>query len=173
MSDEADTDVSKRMSRIFLMLYLQFAFYWATIAVGMVANYYYSVPVSVQPTAVSVLQEIVTSPVLVAHVGFAILSTGMSAPIILVARRVGLRQVVWLHVGSMSARIGGFVGGPLFIYYSTSSVGSDFLAGVSTFVMASAFMLAVILSFMSRIFIVREDVRRKYMLKTDVLSKTA
>ncbi len=154
--------LAKMMHRIYLMLYIQFALYWGTIAFGMVANYYYAVPDNLQPNVVSILLEIFTSPILLTHVAFGVLSTGMSIPIALAARTIGLRQVTMLHMGAMTARLGGFLGGPLFIYFSTSAISVDYLASVSTFVMAAAFITAVILSFMSRIFVVREDVRIKY-----------
>jgi hypothetical protein len=86
----------------------------------------------------------------------------MSVPVIFLARRVKLKQVMILHAGAITARLVGFVTGPLFMYYSTSAIGDDYSAGVSTFIMASVFLTAVILSFMSRIFIVREDVRIKF-----------
>lgn len=153
---------SRILNRIFLMLYLQFAFYWGTIAMGMVVNYYYVVPPSLQPDAASLFLEMVTSPLLLGHVAFAILSTGMSFPIAFTARNIGLKQVGWLHAGAISARMFGFIGGTLFLYFSTSAVSAGTLANFATFLMASAFIVAVILSFMSRIFIVREDVRIKY-----------
>jgi len=65
-------------------------------------------------------------------------------------------------LGAISSRLVGFVAGPLFIYYSTSSINDAESAGISTFIMASVFLLAVILTFLSRIFIVREDVRVKF-----------
>jgi len=86
----------------------------------------------------------------------------MSIPVIILARRVGLTKVVLLHAGAMTSRLVGFVAGPLFIYFSTSSINNAESAGISTFIMASVFLLAVILTFLSRIFIVREDVRIKY-----------
>lgn len=161
--------LSKTLHRIYLMLYIQFAFYWGTIAFGMVANYYYSVPDKLQPDVGSILLEIVTSPILLTHVAFGVLSTGMSIPVALAARTVGLKQVTWLHMGAITARLGGFLGGPLFIYFSTSAISSDYLASVSTFVMAVAFITAVILSFMSRIFVVREDVKIKYGIAPHVV----
>lgn len=154
--------LSKTLHRIFLFLYLQFAFYWATIAAGMLVNYYYVVPDTVKPNAISIFAQFLAAPSLFAHVTFAVLSTGMSLPVIIVARRVGLKKVIWLHVGAMSARTVGFVFGPLFMYFSTSAISNSVLANISTFIMASVFLVAVILTFMSRIFIVREDVRIKF-----------
>lgn len=154
--------LSKTLHRVFQVLYLQFAFYWATIAAGMFVNYYYSVPADLQPNALSIFAAFFAAPSLFAHVAFAVLSTSMSIPVIFLARRVGLRQVVLLHIGAISARLVGFVTGPLFMYYSTSSIADSYSAGISTFIMASVFLTAVILTFMSRIFIVREDVRIKF-----------
>lgn len=155
-------NVAKTLRRIFLFLYLQFAFYWATIAAGMFVNYYYAVPSTVQANFSSIFLQIFAAPSLFAHVTFAVLSTSMSIPLIVLARRVGLRQVVLLHSGAISSRLVGFVAGPLFIYYSTSSISNAFSASISTFTMASVFLIAVILTFLSRIFIVREDVRIKF-----------
>jgi len=154
--------LSRTLHRIFLVLYLQFAFYWATIAAGMFVNYYYAVPSTVQATFSSVLLQIFAAPSLFAHVIFAVLSTSMSIPVIFLARRVGLSKVVLLHSGAITSRLVGFVAGPLFIYYSTSSISNAESANISTFTMASVFLLAVILTFLSRIFIVREDVRIKF-----------
>ncbi len=154
--------ISKTLHRIFLVLYLQFAFYWATIAAGMYDNYYYSVPSTVQANFSNIFSQLFAAPDLFAHVAFAVLSTSMSIPIIILARRVGLPKVVLLHSGAMSSRLVGFVAGPLFIYYSTSSINNAESASISTFIMASVFLLAVILTFLSRIFIVREDVRIKF-----------
>ena len=166
MSGEAeDTDkASRTLHRIFLFLYFQFAFYWATIAAGMLVNYYYAEPADVQPTILSIFAQFIAAPSLFAHVLFAVLSTSMSIPVIILARRVMLRQVVWLHAGAITARMIGFVTGPLFMYYSTSSIADAYSAGISTFIMASVFLTAVILTFLSRIFIVREDVRVKFDL---------
>ncbi len=153
---------SKTLNKIFTFLYLQFGFYWATIAAGMFVNYYYSVPDSVQANFSGILLQIFAAPSLFVHVTFAVLSTSMSIPIIILARRVGLSKVVLLHFGAICSRLVGFVAGPLFIYYSTNSINNAFSASISTFVMASVFLVAVILTFLSRIFIVREDVRIKY-----------
>jgi len=130
----------------------------------MFVNYYYAVPATVNPDLGSILQQFITSAPLFAHVTFAVLSSGMSIPVIILARRVGLKQVVWLHAGAIGCRMVGFVTGPLFIYFSTSAVSDPYASNISTFVMASVFLMAVILSFMSRIFIVREDVRVKYVM---------
>jgi hypothetical protein len=156
--------ISRKLHRIFTLLYFQFAFYWATIAAGMFVNYYYAVPATLTPDVGSIFQQFVASAPLFAHVLFAILSSGMSIPVIVLARRVGLKQVMWLHAGAITCRMVGFVAGPLFIYYTTTAVSDPFSASLSTFVMASVFLMAVILSFMSRIFIVRADVRAKYMV---------
>lgn len=159
-----DSEVfSKKLHRIFVVLYFQFAFYWATVAAGMFVNYYYAVPATVTPDVGSIFGQFFMSAPLFAHVLFALLSTGMSVPAIILARRVGLRQVVYLHTGAITCRLVGFVTGPLFIYYTTTPIADPFSANISTFVMASVFLMAVILSFMSRIFIVREDVRVKYL----------
>ena len=163
LSDESEV-LSRKLHNIFRLLYLQFAFYWATIAAGMFVNYYYSVPATVTPDVGSIFQQFISSVPLFAHVSFAVLSSGMSIPVIVLARRVALKQVVWLHAGAITCRMVGFVAGPLFIYYSTSAVSDPFASNISTFVMASVFLMAVILSFMSRIFIVREDVRIKYVM---------
>jgi hypothetical protein len=164
MSKEADDGerLSRTLHRIFLLLYFQFAFYWATIAAGMFVNYYYMIPTTLQPNFPSIFAQFFAAPSLFAHVLFAVLSTGMSIPIIFLARRVMLRQVVILHAGAISARLVGFVTGPLFMYYSTASIADAYSASISTFVMASVFLTAVILTFLSRIFIVREDVRIKF-----------
>jgi hypothetical protein len=156
-------EVSKTLHTIFRFLYLQFAFYWATIAAGMFVNYYYAVPGSMDSTFAAIFLQIFAAPSLFAHVTFAVLSTAMSLPVIILARRAGLREVVLLHSGAITARTVGFVAGPLFIYFSTSAIGDPFSANISTFVMAAVFLVAVILSFMSRIFIVREDVRVKFL----------
>jgi len=153
---------SKTLHRIFLFLYLQFAFYWATIAAGMYDNYYYAVPSTVQANFSNIFLQFFAAPDVFVHVAFAVLSTSMSIPVIVYARRVGLSKVVLLHVGAMSSRLVGFVAGPLFIYFSTSSINNAMSASLSTFIMASVFLVAVILTFLSRIFIVREDVRIKF-----------
>ncbi|MDA4129562.1 MAG: hypothetical protein OK457_02215 [Thaumarchaeota archaeon] len=154
--------LSKTLHLIFRFLYLQFAFYWATIAAGMFVNYYYAVPSSLQADFSSIFLQFFAAPSLFAHVAFAVLSTSMSIPVIILARRVKLPKVVYLHIGAISSRLVGFVAGPLFIYYSASSISDAESAGISTFIMASVFLLAVILTFLSRIFIVREDVRIKF-----------
>ncbi len=128
----------------------------------MFVNYYYAVPGTVQPNVLSIFAQFIAAPSLFAHVAFAILSTGMSIPVIILARRVRLYKVVLLHAGAMTSRGVGFVFGPLFIYFATSAVSNSVLANISTFIMASVFLLAVILTFLSRIFIVREDVRIKF-----------
>jgi len=157
------SQVSKTLHRIFIFLYLQFAFYWATIAAGMLVNYYYAVPPDVQADFSGVFSQFFAAPSLFAHVAFAVLSTSMSIPVIFYARRVRLTSVVLLHSAAISCRLVGFVTGPLFVYYSTSAIGNSALANISTFTMASVFLMAVILTFLSRIFIVREDVRIKYL----------
>jgi hypothetical protein len=165
MSENAeDQKISRILHRIFLFLYLQFAFYWATIAAGMFVNYYYAVPSDMDPTFMSIFSQFFAAPSLFAHVAFAVLSTSMSIPVIILARRAGLRQVVLLHAGAITSRLVGFVGGPLFMYFASSSISDSASANISTFVMASVFLLAVILTFLSRIFIVREDVRVKFLV---------
>ncbi|HXW95143.1 MAG TPA: hypothetical protein VEJ19_05505 [Nitrososphaerales archaeon] len=161
--------VAKTLHRIFTFLYLQFAFYWATIAAGMFVNYYYSVPASVQADFSGVFSQIFAAPSLFAHVTFAVLSTSMSIPVIIYARRVKLTSVVLLHAGAIASRTVGFITGPLFVYYSTTAISNGDLANISTFVMASVFLMAVILTFLSRIFIVREDVRIKYLTTSGAL----
>jgi hypothetical protein len=167
--DESER-LSKTLHRIFLFLYLQFAFYWATIAAGMLVNYYYAVPASLQSDFGSIFLQLFAAPSLFAHVAFAVLSTSMSIPTIILARRVRLSQVVYLHAGAITARMVGFVTGPLFLYYSTSAISDPYSANISTFIMASVFLTAVILTFMSRIFIVREDVRIKYVVAAQPLT---
>lgn len=166
--DESER-LSKTLHRIFLFLYLQFAFYWAVIAAGMFVNYYYAVPSSLQPDFGSIFLQFFAAPSLFAHVTFAVLSTGMSIPVIILARRARLQQVVYLHAGAITARMVGFVTGPLFMYYATSSIADPYSANISTFIMASVFLTAVVLTFMSRIFIVREDVRIKYAMPVQPL----
>lgn len=161
---------SRTIKRIFLMLYLQFAFYWGTIGFGMLVNYYYSVPGTLGSDFGSIFTQIFTTPLLVGHVAFALLSTGMSIPIIIAARRIGLKPVVRLHAGAITSRLVGFTAGPLFIYYSTTAAGDPFASNISSFVMAIAFVIAVILSFMGRIFIVREDVRIRFRAAPQALA---
>ena len=160
--------LTKTLHRIFLFLYLQFAFYWATIAAGMLVNYYYAVPSNVQSNFSGILLQIFSVPSLFTHVLFAVLSTSMSIPVIILARRVGLKKVILLHAGAMTSRTIGFIFGPLFVYYATSAISNSSLANISTFIMASVFLVAVILTFLSRIFIVREDVRLKYSVTQPV-----
>ncbi len=161
---------SKTLHRIFLFLYLQFAFYWATIAAGMLVNYYYAVPSDLQANFSSILLQFFAAPSLFAHVTFAVLSTSMSIPVIILARRAQLSHVVYLHAGAITARMVGFITGPLFMYYATSAIADPYSANISTFIMASVFLTAVILTFMSRIFIVREDVRIKYLVVAQPLT---
>ena len=155
--------MSRTLHRIFIFLYLQFAFYWATIAAGMFVNYYYVVPSNLRPDFGSIFLQFFAAPSLFAHVAFAVLSTSMSIPVIILAHQIGLSRVILLHVGAISARLAGFVCGPLFMYFSTTAAGNTAYASISTFIMASVFLLAVILTFLSRIFIVREDVRIKFL----------
>jgi hypothetical protein len=162
LNAEESLKLSNTLHRIFLFLYLQFAFYWATIAAGMFVNYYYVVPNTLAPNAIDIFAQFLAAPSLFAHVAFAVLSTSMSIPVIILARRVRLSRVILLHLGAISARTIGFIAGPLFMYFSTSAIANSSLANISTFLMASVFLLAVILTFLSRIFIVREDVRIKF-----------
>ena len=166
--DATNGTLSKYLKNMYLMLYLQFAFYLGTIAMGMVVNYYYAVPGTLQPTGLAIFGAIATSWLLLPHVVFAVLSTGMSVPIIIVARRVKLNQVVPLHVAAILVRMGGFIGGPLFLYFSTSAISQGTNANISSLVMASVFMTAVALTFLSRIFVVREDVRIMYVSVTPI-----
>ena len=129
---------------------------------GMFVNYYYAVPSSVQSNFNGILLQIFSVPSLFTHVLFAVLSTGMSIPVIILARSVRLNKVILLHAGAMTSRRIGFIFGPFFVYFQTSAVSNGSLANISTFIMASVFLVAVILTFLSRIFIVREDVRLKY-----------
>ena len=62
---------------------------------------------------------------------------------------------------SSSFRLIGFVMGPLYIYYMTSSISIAFSGSVASLIMVSVFGVAVFLTLLSRIFIVREDVRLK------------
>jgi len=167
--DESER-LTKTLHRIFQFLYLQFAFYWGTVAAGMFVNYYYAVPADLQSDFGSIFLQFFAAPSLFAHVAFAVLSTSMSIPVIVLARRVRLSQVVYLHAGAIGARLIGFITGPLFIYFSTTAISDPFSANISTFIMASVFLTAVILSFLSRIFIVREDVRIKYVVSARPLS---
>jgi hypothetical protein len=167
--DESER-LSKTLHRIFLFLYFQFAFYWATIAAGMLVNYYYAVPADLQADFGSIFLQFFAAPSLFAHVAFAVLSTSMSIPVIILARRAQLSPVVYLHAAAITARMVGFVCGPLFMYYSTAAVADPYSANISTFIMASVFLTAVILTFMSRIFIVREDVRIKYVVGAQPLT---
>jgi hypothetical protein len=167
---EGGQELSKTLHRIYLMLYLQFAFYWGTIAAGMLVNYYYVIPEDLQPNVASIFSQFFAAPSLFTHVAFAVLSTGMSVPVIMVAMRIRLTQVVLLHAGAITARTVGFVCGMLFMYFGSSSIGNGDLANLSTFIMASVFLTAVILTFMSRIFIVSEDVRIKYQLPAQTLT---
>jgi hypothetical protein len=161
---EGGRDHGKTLHRIYLFLYLQFVFYWATIAAGMLVNYYYVIPDSLQPDFTSIFLQLFADPSLFTHVVFAVLSTSMSIPVIVLAKRIRLMRVVLLHAGAISVRMVGFVCGMLFMYFGTSSIGNGDLANLSTFIMASVFLTAVILTFMSRIFIVSEDVRIKYQV---------
>ncbi len=159
-----EVDAAKTLSTVHLLLYLQFFFYWGTIAMGMVVNYYYAVPDTLQPTAVDIFTQIVTTPVVLAHGIFAILSTGMSIPIIPRVRSLGLYTAGWLHVGAFLVRMFGFVGGALFLFFSTQAISNPLYGNISSFIMASVFMIAVTLTFLSRISIYREDVLVKYGL---------
>ncbi len=75
------------LHRILQFLCLQFAFYWASIAVGMLVNYYYAVPSDLQSDFGSILLQLFAAPSLFAHVTFAVLSTSMNIPVIILARR--------------------------------------------------------------------------------------
>ena len=89
--------LGKTLHHIYLFLYLQFASYWATIAAGMLVNYYYAIPDNLQPDFTSIFLQLFAAPSLFAHVAFAVLSTSMSIPVIVLAMRVKLMQVVLLH----------------------------------------------------------------------------
>jgi len=167
---EGAQDLGKTLHRIYLFLYLQFAFYWATIAAGMLVNYYYVIPDNLQPDFTGIFLQLFAAPSLFAHVAFAVLSTSMSIPVIVLATRTKLMQVVLLHAGAITARMVGFVCGMLFMYFGSSSIGNGDLANLSTFIMASVFLTAVILTFMSRIFIVSEDVRIKYQVPAQTVT---
>jgi MFS family permease len=157
-------DATKELRMIHLDLYLQFIFYWGTIAMGMVVNYYYAIPASLQPNATDILLQVVTTPVVLVHGIFGVLSTGMSIPIIPRVRKLGLYTAQWLHVSAFLVRMFGFAGGLLFIYFSTQAISDEFLGNVVSFMMASAFIIAVTLTFLSRISIYREDVLVRYGL---------
>ena len=146
-------EATKLLKGIHTNLYLQFFFYWGTIAMGMVVNYYYELPSTTAATAWGVFGAIWSSPLIISHGVFGVLSTGMSLPIIPAMRKLGLKRSSWLHVGAFLVRFGGFIGGPVFMYYSTSSLDKEIAANIASFVMASAFMTAVTLTFLSRIFI--------------------
>jgi len=136
----------------------------------MLVNYYYVIPSTLQPDFLSIFLALFEAPSLFAHVAFAVLSTSMSIPVIVLARRIRLTQVVLLHAGAITARMVGFVCGMLFMYFGTSSISNGDLDNLSTFIMASVFLTAVILTFMSRIFIVSEDVRIKYQAPVPTLT---
>ena len=149
------------LHRLFLLLYVQYAYYWGTFAAGMFTNYYFVVPPSLQSTAPSIVVEVLMAPALFTHVLMAILSTSMSIPVIYLARGIKLKDVTRLHVAAISVRLIGFVMGPLYIYYMTSSISIAFSGSVASLTMVSVFGVAVFLTLLSRIFIVREDVRLK------------
>ena len=149
------------LHRLFLLLYVQYAYYWGTFAAGMFTNYYFVVPQSLQSTAPSIVTEVLMAPDLFTHVLMAILSTSMSIPVIYLARGIRLRDVTRLHMSAISVRLIGFVMGPLYIYYMTSSISIAFSGSVASLIMVSVFGVAVFLTLLSRIFIVREDVRLK------------
>ncbi|MDG6917780.1 MAG: hypothetical protein JRM85_09335 [Nitrososphaerota archaeon] len=160
----ADSEKTRdTLHRLFLLLYVQYAYYWGTFAAGMFTNYYFAVPGSLQPTLVQIVTEVIMAPDLFTHVLMAILSTSMSIPVIYLARRIRLRDVTRLHVAAICVRIVGFFMGPLYIYYNTSPVSIVFSGSVASLTMVSVFGVAVFLTLLSRIFIVREDVRLKSM----------
>lgn len=149
------------LHRIFLLLYVQFCYYWGTLAAGMYTNFYYVIPNSLQPNFGSIFFEVLLAPDLFVHVIMALLSTSMSIPVIYLARTVGLRDVVRLHVIAPLFRVVGFVMGPLFLFYGTTVVNLDASASMASLIMATVFGVAVFLTLLSRVFIVREDVRLK------------
>lgn len=149
------------LHRLFLLLYVQYAYYWGTFAAGMYTNYYYAIPQSLQPTLGGIVSEVVMAPDLFTHVLMALLSTSMSIPVIYLSRGVKLKDVTWLHLGAISARTVGFFMGPLFLYYGTAPIGFVDGGNIASLIMASVFGIAVFLTLLSRIFIVREDVRLK------------
>jgi MFS family permease len=124
---------------------------------GMVVNYYYELPSTTLPTAFGIFNAIATSPIIITHGVFGVLSTGMSIPIFPAMRKLGLKRSSWLHVGAFSVRLAGFVGGILFLYFSTPGIDQEISGNIASFVMASVFMTAVTLTFLSRIFIYRKD----------------
>ncbi len=120
---EESERLSKTLHRIFQFLYLQFAFYWATIAAGMFVNYYYAVPADLRSDFGSIFLQFFAAPSLFAHVAFAVLSTGMSIPVIVLARRARLSQVVYLHAGAITARMVGFVTAAVFLLLAVQLAG--------------------------------------------------
>ena len=149
------------LHRLFLLLYVQYAYYWGTFAAGMYTNYYFVIPGNLQPTVGSIVAEVLMAPDLFTHVLMAILSTSMSVPVIYLSRGIKLRDVTLLHAAAICVRTVGFFMGPLFIYYGTTSVSIVFSGSVASLIMVSVFGIAVFLTLLSRIFIVREDVRLK------------
>ncbi|MDG6994107.1 MAG: hypothetical protein JRN36_04370 [Nitrososphaerota archaeon] len=161
---DGNTDSEKTrdtLHRLFFLLYVQYAYYWGTFAAGMFTNYYYAVPQSLQATAPSIVTEVLMAPDLFTHVLMAILSTSMSIPVIYLSRGIKLKDVTRLHIGAICVRTIGFFMGPLYIYYMTSSISIAFSGSVASLIMVSVFGVAVFLTLLSRIFIVREDVRLK------------
>lgn len=149
------------LHHLFLLLYVQFCYYWGTFAAGMYTNYYYVIPRNLQPTLVSIVSDVILAPDLFTHVLMAILSTSMSIPVIYLARKVRLKNVVSLHAAAIGVRSIGFVMGPLFLFSSTFAINNLSIASPASLTMASVFAVAVFLTLLSRIFIVREDVRLK------------
>jgi len=155
-------EAKKILHGIHMDLYLQFFFYWGTIAMGMVVNYYYELPFTTPSTAFGIFNAIATSPIIITHGIFGVLSTGMSIPIFPAMRKLGLKRSSWLHVGAFSVRMGGFAGGILFLFFSTPAINQETSGNIASFVMASVFMTAVTLTFLSRIYIYRKDIEIEY-----------
>ena len=149
------------LHRLFLLLYVQFCYYWGTFAAGMFTNYYYVIPQNLQPTFVSIVAHVIADQDLFAHVLMAILSTSMSIPVIYMARKVQLKNVASLHAVAIGVRSVGFVMGALYLFSSSFAISNLSIASPASLTMASVFAVAVFLTFLSRIFIVREDVRLK------------
>ena len=149
------------LHRLFLLLYVQFCYYWGTFAAGMYTNYYYVIPRNLHPTFVSIVAHVILAPDLFTHVLMAILSTSMSIPVIYLARKVRLKNVASMHAAAIGVRSIGFVMGPLYLFSSSFAINNLSIASPASLTMASVFAVAVFLTFLSRIFIVREDVRLK------------
>lgn len=161
-SDVSENEKTREtLHRLFLLLYVQFCYYWGTFAAGMYTNYYYVIPRNLHPTFVSIVAHVIIAPDLFTHVLMAILSTSMSVPVINMAMKVRLKNVASFHAAAIGVRSIGFVMGPLFLFSASFAINNLSIASPASLTMASVFAIAVFLTFLSRIFIVREDVRLK------------